>query len=463
MKKRVFLWMICFFVLSMSAYAVDPVETSHQDIISTILPDGTASFYLYIDNNQEVIDTFKIVKPFVYWSWLLESESVQVFNGDSEKVMINFTPFDSKDPGEYGIKLDIESMNNASIETTEFFEIKVVGYDQVLSTELNLPDNINPNKDQLFRIQVINNYDISVDGLKFVLFSEYFEGSEEFNLRPYETVDLEIPVQFDGTVREGDNDLLLKFYHNDILVLEKEEIINIGYFTDVAGKGTPEESFLYSKETVVRTNTGNIVSKETYMKRLTWFEKLFTSTNPAPGEISKEGSSYVLTWEFDLQPDQTRTIVIETSYRGFVFAIILAIFLFAGLYYWLKRDVSLEKKVISMKKGEHGYYSMNIVLSLKNKTLKDIRNLKIMDRLAGRVEEVSNYGAFKPSVFKSESGKSTKLVWNLPKLGKREEVLLQYTMRYKPHIIRSMPPAVAKYLRRGNPVLVKSNRVEIFS
>ena len=116
-----------------------------------------------------------------------------------------------------------------------------------------------------------------------------------------------------------------------------------------------------------------------------------------------------------------------------------------------------------MRKGEHGYYSMNVVLSLKYKTLKDIRNVKVMDRLAGRVDDVSNYGAFKPNVFKSESGKSTKLVWNLPNLKKREEVLLQYTMRYKPYIIRSMPPAVAKYLRRGRPVFVKSNRVDIFN
>jgi hypothetical protein len=463
MRKRVFLWAICLLVFSMSVYAADSVETSHMDIVSTILPDGTASFYLYIDNNQDIVDTFRIVKPFVYWSWLLDSEQVQITNGDSEKIMINITPFDEKDPGEYGIKLDIESVNNDSVGNSEFFEIKVVGYDQVLNTELNLPDNINPNKEQLFRIQVVNSYDISIDNLKFVLFSEYFEGSEDFDLRPYETVDLEIPVEFAGTVREGDNDLLLKFYHNEELVLEQEEIINIGYFTDVAGKGTPEESFLYSKETVVRTNTGNIVSKETYMKRLSWFGKLFTSTSPSPDGVSRKGSDYVLTWEFDLQPDQTRTIVIETSYRGFVFAVILAILLFGFLFYWLKRDVSLEKKVISMKKGEHGYYSMNVVLSLKNKTLKDIRNMKVMDRLAGRVDDVSNYGAFKPSVFKSESGKSTKVVWNLPKLGKREEILLQYTMRYKPHIIRSMPPAVAKYLRKGRPVFVKSNRVEIFS
>ncbi len=463
MKERVFFWIVCFLALSMTAYAADPVESSQQDIVSTILPDGTASFYLYIDNNQEVVDTFRVVKPFVYWTWLLEADQVQVFNGDSEKVMINFTPFDSKDPGEYGIKLDIESLNNDSVETSEFFEIKVVGYDQVLNTELNLPDNINPNKEQLFRIQVINNYDISVDNLEFVLFSEYFGGSQEFDLRPYETIDLEIPVEFAGTVREGDNELLLKFYHGGELVLEQEEILNIGYFTDVAGKGTPEDSFLYSKETVVRTNTGNIVSKETYMKRLSWFEKLFTSTNPAPDDISREEGDYLLTWEFDLQPDQTRTIVIETSYRGFVFAVILAILIFGFLFYWLKRDVSLEKKVISMRKGEHGYYSMNVVLSLKNKTLKDIRNVKVMDRLAGRVDDVSNYGAFKPNVFKSESGKSTKLVWNLPNLKKREEVLLQYTMRYKPYIIRSMPPAVAKYLRRGRPVFVKSNRVDIFN
>jgi hypothetical protein len=35
-------------------------------------------------------------------------------------------------------------------------------------------------------------------------------------------------------------------------------------------------------------------------------------------------------------------------------------------------------------------------------------------------------------------------------------------MKYKPYIIKSVPPAIAKYLRHGRPIYVKSNRAEIF-
>ena len=85
-----------------------------------------------------------------------------------------------------------------------------------------------------------------------------------------------------------------------------------------------------------------------------------------------------------------------------------------------------------------------------------------MDRLNGRIEKINNFGVHNPEVIKSESGKSAKIVWNVRGIGKREEILLQYTIRYKPHIIRSVPPAIAKYLRRGRPIFVKSNRADIF-
>jgi len=464
MKKSVLLYWV-FFILfsSIPVFAADIVETSHEEVVSTILPDGTASFYLYVTNHQGGLDTFRVVKPFVYWSWLMEADQVSVREDDTDKILVNLTPFSTMDPGDYGIRLDVTSINDPDIYSDEFLEIKVVTYDQVLKTELSLPEDINPNKEQLFRVRVINNYDITLEDLEFVLFSEYFEGSKKFDIGPYQTVTLEIPVEFSGTVKEGENDLLLKFYYDNKLVLEREESMNIGYYTDVAGKGTPEDGFLYHSETFVRTNTGNVISKEVYEKRVSWFEKLFTSYTVEPTSVIRDGTDYRLIWEFDLQPDQTKTIVVETSYRMFSFIVLIILIVLGFLYYWFKKDISLSKRLISMKKGEHGIYSMNVVLSLKNKTLRDIRNIKIMDSLGGRVEEISNYGMFKPNILKSESGKSTKLIWNIPKLGKRDEIILQYTMKYKPYIFRSMPPAVAKYFTKGRTIFVRSKRVDVFS
>jgi hypothetical protein len=462
MKKKVLFLVLLLVLFSSLTLAVDSVESDHTDLSSTILPHEEAIFSLKVINNQAIEDKFRISKPFVYWSWLMDSEEIKVFSENDVWTTIKFKPFLEKEPGEYGVLVNVISLNDDSIRTEEFFEIKVVSYEQVLRYDINLPDEINPNKEQLFRIKIINDYDISIGDLDFVLFSDYFDERKNFSLGPFETVSLEIPVEFKGTVKEGENDLAFRFFKNDDLILEKKEIMNIGYFTDVARKGSPEDSFLYEKKTVVRTNTGNIVSHEVYTERLNWFEKFFTSTSPDPDVVSDSDGYYLMTWNFDLQPDETKTIIVETSYRTFVSVLILAILLFGFLYYWFRRDIVLEKKVVSMRKGEHGVYSMNIVLSLKNKTLKNIRNLKIMDQLGGRIEEISNFSVHKPSVHKSDSGKSAKLVWIIPKLGKREEVLLQYTMRYKPYTIRSVPSAVAKYLRQGRPVYVRSKRVDIF-
>ena len=463
MIKRVIFWIMFLVLVSFPVSALDQFETEIEPIKDTILPDEIAEFELMIKNNQNTETMYKITKPAVYWDWNLNVGNVIIGATKTEYVQILLEPFMEKIPGDYGISLNIKSTINDSAEVSELFEIKVVSYDQAFSVSLDSSENINPNKENLFRVIVRNNYDLDVQNLSVNFHSEYFDASKSFDIRPYETVEVEIPVEFDGVVTEGDNTIYLDFYREGELVLEKEKIINIGYFTDVSGIGTPEESFLYNKETVVRTNTGNTISHETYMKKLTLFEKLFTSTNPGPDSVTKDDSFYILEWSFDLEPDQTKTIVIETNYRWFTLAVILIVLLLLFLFYWLKRDVSLGKKIVSMRKGEDGFYSLNVILSLKNKTLKKIYNVKVMDRLSGRIDKVENFGVHNPSVVKSDSGKTARIIWNIKNIGKREEILLQYTIRYKPYVIRSVPPAIAKYLRRGRPIFVKSNRADIFN
>ena len=423
MNKKLFL-LVILLVFVNQVYALGEIKTNSEVIQNTILPEGNAKFYLTITNNQNFEDTFRVTKPSVYWEWLMDVESVTIPKESSETIEISFKHFEEQEPGDYGLSMEIVSKNNESIKTSEFFEIKVVSYEQALSTELISSENINPNKENLFRINIMNNYDLSINNLSLVFLNEYFEKEQFFDIRPYETLELEFLIEFEGTVSEGDTPIFLKIYDDD-LVIDREELINIGYFIDVQGVGSPEGGFLYAKETVIRTNKGNTISHENYMKKLSFLQKLFTSTNPMPDEITKENGNYILIWSFDLEPDQTKTIIIETNYRDFVLIFSLTILLIIWLYYFLRRDLFLEKKIVSMKKGDDGIYSMNVVLTLKNKTLKNIRNIKIMDRLGGKVEKIHHFGTFEPQIFKSDSGKSTKLVWNLSNLDKKGEVMLK--------------------------------------
>jgi hypothetical protein len=451
---------LCF--LAGSVYALEDVETRQLAYKDTIFQGGDAEFYITINNNQEFEDTFRFVKPFVYWSWDMEAEAVNVVQGNSEKVLVKLTPSANKDPGDYGVMLNIVSRTDDDVRSEEFLEIKIVSFEQVLNTNVELPDSINPNKEHLFRVNLDNTYDISLEDVVLVLESDYFEKELNFSIKPHGEIDLEFPVSFEGTVNEGENPLFLRFYSNDNLIYEFEETMHIGYFTEVSGVGAPEDGFLYDKETLVRTNTGNVVSHEVYTKGISWFTKYFTTTNPDPDVISKQDGGYLYTWSFDLEPDESKTIVIETSYRAFVFWLIVAILVIAFLIYWFRRDLSLNKKIVSVKKGEHGYYILNVMLTLKNKTLKNIKNVKVMDRLGGRVESATPYGLYNSNIYKSDSGKSTKIIWSIPNVGKRENIVLRYTMKYKPYIIKSVPPAVAKYLRHGKAVHVKSKRADIF-
>ena len=154
MNKGVIFGIIFLFLFSSQVFAIDPIETEVNAIKDTILPDESAEFYFKIRNNQDFQDSFRILKPVVYWDWNLDSDIVTINQAGFESVQLFFEPFSDKEPGDYGILLTVQSISNETIETSQLFEIHVVSYDQAISVEFDSSENINPNKENLFRVNI---------------------------------------------------------------------------------------------------------------------------------------------------------------------------------------------------------------------------------------------------------------------------------------------------------------------
>ena len=464
MKKVGILLVLVIFCISFVSASED-VIISHEAIKDKSLPDEEFIFSVSVENPRNVTDVFRFYAPTTYWEWVfrVDPASIRVEPESSREVMLYLTPYDDRDPGNYAVTLELVSNNYSYVSEKTSFNVEVLSYEDVIDVDLKLPSTIKSDEDNLFRVELGKTYDYSIPNLSIKLKSDYFEESAEIGILGDDKIEKEFLVGFDGDIEVGENEIRVLVYREGKLVLEKVETINIGAAGDVQEIGTPESGFLFYKETIERVNNQNAVSYETLNKKLTYFQKLFTEFSEEPTSVVKESNFYTYTWEFSLEPEEGKVIIIETDYRMFVYGLIGAIIIIWLLYLYFKKDLFLTKRVTSVQHSQENISTISVLLILKNKSMRKIRNVKLMDGLANVVEKPSDFGSISPTkIMRSVSG--TKMMWDIPVIDPGAEIAISYTAKCKVKIIGKIqiPVALVKYIKSKRRVMVRSNKVRIF-
>ncbi len=463
-KKRLFGLFLMVILLSGVAHSQNPILVAENGVKDKIFSTETAVFELSILNNQAFQDSFRFSILDIGWDFEANPGRPIINQGETKEIEISLTPTSDQGPGRYGITLMIYSVADASIFSEQVFYVDIIDFYDVVSTSLDLPNDVNPQKQMLVKLNLENKGDIVFNDLLIKLSSEFFEIEKTVDLNPYETKVEEFLVDFKGLVNDGTYDIVLEIYDDENLLIERIEDMLIGYYPEVNELRTPESGFLKDSILITKTNSGTSTSHEIYTKRFSLFERLFTSTEPEPNAMFKDGTYYTLQWEFDLSPNETKEIFIETNYRAFVFLSLIFLILLFYLYNRYKIDIELDKKVVTMKHSKEGISTINILLVLKNKSGKTLKNLKVMDNMVNVAEKPTNFGTIQPSVIR-KGITGTKMVWNIESLEKGAEVIISYQAKCKVHVIGhiNIPSAVAKYIKSGRSIIVKSNKVKLFS
>jgi len=468
MKKRVLFWILLILIIIPISYSADILlmESPLQDII--VGDNGEVQYTVLITNNQEVKDSFRFVLPSVYTGWRIENVPAQITiqSLESEDVLLKIIPTKLPLPDDYGLGIKVVSNANESQFIEHTFTFKVVTYKDAIKTKLIAPENINPNQENLIRVQLENKYDVTIKDIKLILENEYFTEEMLIALRPYETVTKDFVINFEPPVEKGLTDVKIKIQKtkDDQIVIETTETIEVGDFDIIESITSPLSEFLLKKEVITKTNNGNTISTETFTKRIGFFEKLFTKTNIDPNQVTKDGNSYLLTWEFKLEPNETRLIEIETNYRYFILALIVLAFLIYLIYRMRRRDLSISKKLTYLTRSKEGVSSMNIQLSVRNISGKTLNNIKVMDATIRTTEKPDNFGSLKPKTIQIGEF-STRMMWEIPVIRKNEEIIISYTAKSKIPLMLDvkLPPAMLKYISGKRRFIIKSNNVKLFS
>jgi len=127
----------------------------------------------------------------------------------------------------------------------------------------------------------------------------------------------------------------------------------------------------------------------------------------------------------------------------------------------LNRKIVVNKTVESYDM-KSGVLNMKIRIKIRNVSLGELRNVRVVERLPFFVNAVYEFGSIKGNVDVTEGRK--KLYWNINSLKKSEEVILTYKIKSRIELIGELilPPAeVYVEDRKGKVYLRKSNTITI--
>lgn len=464
MKKSIMI-LILVILSSFSVFAHDDLIVTHDIVQDKVLNEDEFVFKVNIENKRNISDNFRFYSPSTFWEWIfnIEPKQIRIDPESSEEIILRLKPYEDKDPGNYAITLNVVSINSSEILTEHSFDVEILDYNDVIDVELELPKVIDVDENNLFRVSLTSDYWNTIPNVSVNFKSDYFDETGETYDLTGDGFENEFLINFGQNVEVGDVDLHVNIYREGKLVIEKIQKINIAPSGDVQEVGTPESGFLRSKETIEKINNGNSISYETVVKKLTYFQKLFTSFSEEPSSVEKVDGYYIYEWSFSLNSGEGKIISIESDYRKFVFSFIGFVLLIWLLYAYFKTDLRLTKRISSVRHSKDGVSTISILLILKNKGLTKIRDVKLMDGMVNVVEKPEKFGSIKPTkIIKAEKG--TKMMWHIPEIEAGSELFISYTIKVKAKVIGNLfvPIAIVKYIKNKRRRLIRSNRVKIF-
>ena len=415
----------------------DPLQT-------LVSPDQEARFLLKVTNEDDTPHTFNFYC--FEQDWDLEADSLYIEPRTTEEIEITLTPTESQEAKIHDIPIKVIAEDDDTIYVEHYTNLKVVS--EAIPSSINFPSTVTGDFTVIVELTNRNNQEKNI---LVKLESELFSYEQEIYLEPLEEKNIEFEVT--PELIGGTHEIFVEIYENNILVGDSYDTFTINLESDFLEDKTSEEQFLKTEYSYSITNTGNAKIEKTYQVEFSWFNSLFLNYNIEPDSIENKEYS----WSISLEPEESFELNYSISYRLFLTILIILAILAVLTYFYINRDLIITKKLISInKKGEHN--TIKVMLILKNKGVKSIKNIRLMDTVIKTKENPHNFGSLKPDKYIRKSN-GISMIWNISKLAKKEERVISYSVDIKD--VSSLPSAVIRYRQNYRNVIISSNKVEL--
>ncbi|MDD5649888.1 MAG: hypothetical protein PHF86_05615 [Candidatus Nanoarchaeia archaeon] len=455
MSKKWLIFILFFVLLSQNILA------EQFDVIlpeSTLAIGNIAVIPIKITNLQSFED--KYIISVLDFNWLVESiDNATIASGKTETINLVLKASTSIEPKSYGVKINVKSITNKEIE--QLAKIVVAKPESVFGIKIIGPESLDPRKDNKLTVEFENYYDNDFSTLNVILQNDIFTETKTISLKPREIKNEEFTIKLAEDAKEGDHYTNFIFYQDNSLVANQTVPIKVASYSGIRDVFSEEKGVLYQQSNIKKVNDGNSVGFQKYVKTFTLFERIFTSSEPAPDSIVKNSGVYVYTWDVRLQPGEEKDIKITTNYLTPLIVFILLVIVGILVYFRFKKDIVVSKKAIMITK-EKGFSKMKVSITIFNKGIHTVNNLKVMERIPHITKEELDFDSTKP--MKITPGiNSLSIVWKVDEIKGREEKTISYSIGSKLHAVGrlNISPTLVKYIKGKNSVVAVSSGLKL--
>ena len=404
-----------------------------------------AIFDLKINNlgTSEDIMFYSFFSPDVY-----PKGTVHVMGRNSEDVALKIYPPEKINTGYYtfdyfirnddGEELSQKLMFNV-IEFKDAFEIGSEEFDSESKT---------------LKVYVHNKVNFNFENVSVDFSSSFFDFSKNFNLGPNQK------NEFVVTLNKDDFKKLMAGYYTFEAKIKAKEVE-----ADLEGtlKFTEKDILTTSKKTygviintnlIEKTNEGNVITNTETVVRKNIVSRLFTSFDPEPNLVEREGFRVYYTWNSEIAPGDVAKITVKTNWTLPFVIVFLIVLILVIIKVYSRKDLVLRKKV-SFVNAKGGEFALRVTLIAEARG--PVERISIIDRLPLLTKVHEKFGGEMPSRIDE---KNKRIEWNFEKLQAGEKRVLSYIVYSKIGILGkfALPSATAVYESEGEVKEVQSNQ-----
>ncbi len=471
MKKFILYTIVALFCLSI----VSAADIDITPIDDEIARGEKAQFLVEIDNQDLSIQDYRVYLPAESIEWTLESEeNIKAYpeKETSYKLVLSPTKYVKHDL--HGVKINFKS-EEETVEKILYINLKEAGqiqggYSPSISLSLDMPKKTVPTEKlsidtKLENQNIVNHSDLSVrissdnlpalDTVQEVALGPLARKSVEFT---YDMNNLQEPGTYSIEVT------LLKA--GEEIGISESKTLEIEENTPMFEKETvSDSSFLKKASSIIYTSQSNVKDTQTIKIPTGIVSRFFTYTEPESEMVKEDGERY-LQMSLTLDPGESRTITVITSYRLLFIILFLAI-LGTAAYYTYRAPVIVKKGVSNVEIKEGGISNIRVTLEIKNISKKSLKSLKVTDYIPNIADLEKNFieGTLKPSKVLKHEKRGTVLKWDIEELAPGEERIISYNLQSRLSILGNfkLPRAKANYKGKGKEKSAYSNSAAVSS
>jgi hypothetical protein len=474
---------ITFLVALMLLLTLAPVFAARLNVTvvpikAEILPGETAVFDVLIENMEtSSVDLKYSFSEDPSWSIITtpiyHQNSIKIAPRDIAVTTIQITPTATVPNGRrytYPAQLRSNTENDTQIVGLELFlknPLRDYNYLPVVEIDADLDSDLDPRKVGTLTLNLRNYNPLNISKLIIDLNTSVNPANDQhlvLTLGGLERRKMEVTLSYDPLQPPVKDYIRVSAYIPDRNATIEPSIkeLQLLPYNEVTREKTQKDSFMKTTIMLYYFNNGNVNKIEHIRVPTSLFKDIFTQTNPKATTIREAGVRY-MSWDFDLVPQETRSVQISINYKPlFIFVAVALVVII--LYFVFRSPVVIRKVVTNLQKEEHEVSRVKVLIHVRNRSGRIIENVEVIDRLPhiAMLENEFPVGTMQPQKVIRHEHKGTFVKWVIPGLEAYEERIISYRMNSKLPIIGGLmlKPTIVKYKNKmGGVSKSYSNRI----